>query len=92
MRKVVTLMIMAIFVLGVGNALADEEFYGVVKSMPEKGYMGQWEIDGKTVQVTEKTEIDEDNGKLAVGSYVEVEGVTAEGKFIASEIETEDRD
>jgi hypothetical protein len=39
--------------------------------------------------VTKDTKIKEKHGKLAVGAYVEVEGVTFEGKFIASELETE---
>jgi len=88
MRKVATLIFIGIFLLSVGSALAKQEFYGVVQVMPEKGYIGQWNIDGKTIHVPEDTKIKEKHGKLAVGSYVEVEGVTFEGKFIASEIET----
>jgi hypothetical protein len=56
--------------------------------MPEKEYAGQWNVDGKTVYVTEDTKIKEKYEKLAVGSYVEVEGLIFEGKFIVSEIET----
>jgi hypothetical protein len=88
MRKVATFIVIGIFLLCVGNAFAKQEFYGVVQAMPEKGYAGQWTIDDKTVHVTEDTKIKEKHGKLAVGSYVEVEGVIFEGKFIASEIET----
>jgi hypothetical protein len=88
MRKVATLIVIGIFLLSVGNAFAKQEFYGIVQAMPEKGYVGQWNVDGKTVHVTEDTKIEEKHGKLAVGAYVEVEGVTFEGKFIASEIET----
>jgi Domain of unknown function (DUF5666) len=88
MRKVATLIVIGIFLLCAGNALAKQEFYGVVQAMPEKGYAGQWAIYGKTVYVTEDTNIKEKQGKLAVGSYVEVEGVIFEGKFIDSEIET----
>jgi hypothetical protein len=88
MRKVATLIAIGMFLLCAGNAFAKQEFYGVVQVMPEKGYLGQWDIDGKTVYVTESTKIKEKHGKLAVGSYVEVEGVTFEGKFIAAEIET----
>jgi hypothetical protein len=88
MRKVATLIFIGIFLLCAGNAFAKQEFYGVVQAMPEKGYAGQWTIDGKTVYVTEDTKIQEKHGKLAVGAHVEVEGVTFEGKFIASEIET----
>ena len=88
MRKLATLIFIGIFLLCVGNAFAKQEFYGVVQAMPEKGYVGQWNVDSKMVHVTEDTKIEEKHGKLAVGAYVEVEGVTFEGKFIASEIET----
>ena len=88
MRKVATLIVIGIFLLCTGNAFAKQEFYGVVQVMPEEGYIGQWNIDGKAVYVTEDSKIEEKHGKLAVGSYVEVEGVIFEGKFIASEIET----
>jgi hypothetical protein len=88
MRKVATVIVIGMFLLCVGNAYGKQEFYGVVQAMPEKGYAWQWNIGGKTVYVTEETKIKEKHGKLSVGSYVEVEGVTFEGKFIASEIET----
>ena len=88
MRKVATLIIIGVFLLCAGNAFAKQEFYGVVQAMPEKGYAGQWTIDGKTVYVTEDTKIKEKHEKLAVGSYVEVEGVIFEGKFVVCEIET----
>jgi len=68
-----------------------KEFRGVVQAMPEKGYVGQWKIDDKIVNVTEETKIEEEHGKIAVGSYVKVEGLTFEGKFVASEIETKER-
>jgi hypothetical protein len=87
MRQVAIIIFIGIL-LSVGNAFAKQEFYGVVQSMPEKGYIGPWNIDGKTVNVTKDTKIEEKHGKLAVGAYVEVEGVTFEGKFIVSEIET----
>ena len=91
MLKVATLIVIGIFLLGMGHASAKQEFYGIVQAMPEKGYVGQWNVDDKTVHVTEDTKIEEKHGKLAVGAYVEVEGVTFEGKFIASEIETKNK-
>ena len=87
MRKVATLIVIGIFFLCVGNAFAKQEFYGVVQAMPEKGYVGQWNVDGKTVHVTEDTKIEEKHGKLAVGAYVEVEGSYHGETFIAHEIE-----
>jgi hypothetical protein len=88
MRKVAIFIVIGIL-LTVVNAFAQQKFYGVIQTMPEQGYVGQWNIDGKTVNVTKDTKIEEKHGKLAVGAYVEVEGVTFEGKFIASELETE---
>jgi hypothetical protein len=88
MRKVAIFIIIGIL-LSVGIALAQQKFYGVVQTMPEQGYVSLWNIDGKTVNVTKDTKIKEKHGKLAFGAYVEVEGVTSEGKFIASELETE---
>jgi DNA-binding transcriptional regulator of glucitol operon len=70
MRKLVTLIVIGLFLLGVGNTLAKQEFYGVVQTMPDKGYVGKWNIDGKTVHVTEDTKNEEKHGKLAVGAYV----------------------
>jgi hypothetical protein len=88
MRKVAIFILIGIL-LSVGIAFGQQKFYGVVQTMPEQGYVGLWNIDGKTVNVTKDTKIKEKHGKLAVGAYVEVEGVTFEGKFIASELETE---
>ena len=92
MRKVATLIVIGIFLLCAGNAFAKQEFYGVIQAMPEKGYVGQWNIDGKAVHVTEDTKIEEKHGKLAVGAYVELEGMIFEGKFIVSEIETKTKE
>ena len=87
MRKVAIFILIGIF-LSVGIAFAQQKFYGTVQSMPEQGYVGLWKIDDKEVNVTKDTKIEEKHGKLAIGVYVEVEGVTFEGKFIASELET----
>lgn len=70
MKKV----LITFFVLGFMNtALADEEFYGKIESMPENSFEGEWVIDGKTYQVTSETEIDEEDGIAKVGACVEVE-------------------
>jgi hypothetical protein len=70
------------------NVWAFKEFGGKVEKMPEKDYVGEWVIDGKTVQVTDDTKIEKEHGELKIGSYVKVEGVTCNGKMMASEIET----
>lgn len=87
----------------IGTELADDvfadddeyEFEAVVDAMPPAGVVGTWQIGGRTVQVTESTEIDQEDGVLAVGARVEVEGTVLEDGSIGAteiEIETEDDD
>ena len=88
MRKLTIILNLGLILLFlVGIAFADREFYGTVQKLPQ-GYIGQWVVDGKTVQVTNETKLDFEHGPAKVGSYVKVEGLTFEGKFIAEEIET----
>ena len=50
-----------------------------------------WQVSGRTIQVTEVTEIDQEMGSVDVGVAVEVEGeAQADGSILASEIEVED--
>lgn len=70
------------------QAWADREFYGTVQKLPASGSIGEWIVDGKAVQVTQDTKLDFEHGPAAVGSYVKVDGINYEGKFIAHEIET----
>lgn len=65
------------------TAFADEEFYGTIESRPTEN-PGIWVISGQQVEVTDKTEIDNDHGPLVVGSCVEVE----HKKGVVKEIET----
>ena len=69
------------------------ELDGVVETMPASGLIGTWQVSGRTINVTETTEIDQEEGTLAVGSMVEVEGVEqADGSITARELEVEDED
>ncbi len=91
MRKKATTFFCIIMVLSLLAGIASaKEFRGIVQAMPEKGYIGQWKIDDKIVNVTEETKIEEEHGKPSVGSHVKVEGLTCEGKFVASEIEVKE--
>ena len=66
------------------------ELDGVVEAMPATGLIGAWQVSGRTVQVTETTEIDQEMGALAVGTLVEVEGAEqADGSIVATELEVE---
>jgi hypothetical protein len=71
----------------------EEEVEGLIEAMPATGVVGTWQVAGRTVTVTEATEIDLEGQTLAVGVRVEVEGVVqADGSIAASEIEVEDDD
>lgn len=90
MRKVALVVVIALACLMLAGslALAKQEFYGNVEKMPESGMIGEWVVAGRTVTATKDTEFKEKHGKLEMGAYVEVEGSTKNGNFIASEIET----
>lgn len=64
-------------------AMADEDFYGTIESRPTEN-PGVWVVSGQQVEVTDKTEIDNDHGPLVVGSCVEVE----HKKGVVEEIES----
>lgn len=66
------------------------EFEGLVQERPAAGVVGSWKISGLAVSVTENTRVKEDDGKLAAGGKVDVEGVlNADGSVAATELETE---
>jgi len=64
-------------------AVADDDFYGIVESRPD-GKVGTWTVGGRSVEVTESTDLDEDNGPLKTGTCADVD--IDEGK--AEEIES----
>ncbi|SHJ30157.1 hypothetical protein SAMN02745165_02037 [Malonomonas rubra DSM 5091] len=74
------------FASGYGYKSGEQKIYGVVEQIPQDGY-GHWIIDGHPVLVTERTKIENEYGRIAVGSYVEVEGVVDNQGFRAYEIE-----
>jgi len=51
------------------------DFRGVIQALPATTDMtGDWTVDGRTIQVTSSTTIDQSQGVAAVGAFVEVEG------------------
>ena len=97
------LRMMALFVvmfaaLSVGAVMADggheaeTKFTGVVESLPATaGFIGDWKVGGKTVHVTSATEIEQEDGKVAVGATVKVEGATrSDGSIDARQIEVKE--
>ncbi|MFZ1768092.1 MAG: DUF5666 domain-containing protein [Caldilinea sp.] len=63
-------------------------FYGLVEQMPEGGQIGDWVIGGKTVVVTEQTQLNVMRGEITTGVCVKVHWM-AQGSTTAHEIERE---
>ena len=71
-----------------GDGSDDGEFQGVIESLPSTGAIGDWLVSGTTVHVSAVTEIDDEDGAIAVGASVEVEGTTGtDGSITATEID-----
>ncbi len=65
----------------------DAQFSGVIESLPATGLIGDWVVSGTTVHVTDATEIDTENGAIAVGATVDVEGTAeTDGSVTASQV------
>jgi len=71
-----------------GRTFMKSKFYGVIEKMPSN-MVGNWIISGRKIKVTPYTKIEEDDGPLRVGAYVEVEGYNDLKTFTATEIEVE---
>lgn len=69
----------------------DFEFRGKIQTLPgAAGFVGDWTVSGRTVRVNAATEIKQEEGQVAVGAYVKVEGALQnDGSIIAREIEVE---
>lgn len=66
---------------------AEGEFYGVVMTMPVNSLLGDWIIGGKTIVVSNTTELDPNGGAFVPGVTVKVEFITTlEDVNIAREI------
>jgi len=72
-----------------GDDDGDYEFSGYIESLPDTpGWIGDWVVSGRTVHVTDGTQIKQENGAVALGAYVEVKGwLQADGSVDAIKIE-----
>lgn len=57
-------------------------FRGKIETLPDNGFIGDWKVSGRTVRVTDKTAISEDDGKVALGALVEIGGNLLEGGVV----------
>ncbi|MCG3159974.1 MAG: hypothetical protein JMDDDDMK_01006 [Acidobacteria bacterium] len=65
------------------------KFSGKIEDLPSApGRVGDWKVAGKIIHVSATTKIEEDRGKVAVGVFVEIEGlIQLDGSINALEIE-----
>jgi hypothetical protein len=59
-----------------GGGAGETRFEGTIESVPGAGLFGDWIISGRTVHVSQSTEIRQDKGPAVVGAQVEVRGMT----------------
>jgi hypothetical protein len=67
----------------------ESKIYGIIDSMPTEGLNGIWIVNGREVEVTDRTQIKEKHGRVEIGRYVEVEGFREGNRFVAYELEVE---
>ncbi|WP_446010184.1 DUF5666 domain-containing protein [Candidatus Electrothrix sp.] len=94
-----TTLLLSLFCASTVQASDDERYeryrgrevkmYGVIDSMPSSGLTGKWVVGGRHVEVTDRTEIEEEHDRAAVGRPVEIEGYRDNDRLIAHEIEVE---
>jgi hypothetical protein len=69
------------------------ELDGIIEVLPATGAVGTWQVSGRTVTVTEQTEIDDEGQTLAPGLRVEIDGIQhPDGSILAEEIEVREAD
>lgn len=64
-------------------------FTGTIASLPATaGFIGDWTVSGKTIHVTSTTTLNQEDGAIAVGAVVEVQGrFRADGSMDATKVE-----
>ena len=73
MKRVLVALVCAFIVESCAQVQStDDSFYGIIESRPN-GQAGTWIVGGRSVKVTERTQLDEDEGTLKVGACAEVE-------------------
>jgi|SRR5215510_15516618 len=71
----------------------DFKITGVIESLPNTaGFIGDWRVSGRTIHVTSATRIEQEDGRVAVGVTVKVEGtLRSDNSVDAIEIEVKER-
>lgn len=95
MNKMITVLMACILVISgqqMVKASSDHDdgyrskFYGSVEKMPAD-HVGTWVVNGRAVEVTNRTKIEQEYGNVQVGSYVKIKGRSDGETFHAYELE-----
>jgi hypothetical protein len=72
-----------------GQNTGEVKFKGTIESFPgTSGFIGDWRVGGRTVHVSSSTRIQTEDGPVAVGAFVEIEGTQlTDGSMDADKIE-----
>lgn len=97
MKKITSILVAAMMLAAFQGAVyaGDDHgyrstFYGTVEELPAE-FNGTWVVNGRPVEVTPQTTIEQEHGRIAVGSYVEIKGRSDGRKFTAHKVEVKRR-
>ncbi len=97
MKKIIATILAALTLAAVHTAvLASDDygyrskFFGTVEALPA-GFSGTWIVNGRSVEVTPQTVIEQEHARIAVGTYVEIEGRSDGRTFTAHKVEVKRR-
>lgn len=63
------------------------KIYGTVESLPEKGLLGVWVVNGRQVVVTKDTLLEEKHGTANPGAFVEIKAIQSGDSLTATKVE-----
>ena len=71
------------------NHEGETKFTGLIERLPgTPGFIGDWQVAGRTVHVTSATKIEQEDGRIGIGAKVKVEGfMRSDSSIDATEIE-----
>lgn len=61
-------------------------FRGTIETLPDAAnFIGDWKVSGRTVRVNDKTVLNQEKGKIAVGAFIEIVGVLQNDGSVAAQ-------
>jgi translation elongation factor EF-Tu-like GTPase len=93
MKKITSMIMITLMIVAVqATVFASDDnsyrskFYGTIEELPA-GLNGTWVVNGRSVEVTPQTRIEQKHGQIAVGTYVEINGRSDGRTFTAHKVE-----